>query len=166
MKDQIYLIASGRDVIKVGIASDVRKRLRGLQTGAAYALHVMHQIEVDAAHSRTLEKLIHKALKPHHMRGEWFRVAPGKAIRVANDCADRFHRELLAAASAQMAEELCPGTVTRNGYCPECFNRDSTIVPIGTMPDMRCTQCGKTMLVAGRDPIRPWWKARAINRKR
>lgn len=71
----IYLMSSGRDLIKVGIAKDVGRRRRALQTGQPFDMQVLHRIEVADDAALGIEKAIHKRLKRFHIRGEWFRVA-------------------------------------------------------------------------------------------
>ncbi|NIA72299.1 hypothetical protein HBA54_27285 [Pelagibius litoralis] len=59
--------------IKIGFASDVEKRLAGLQTGNPEPIRLLN-IVPDG--TRSLEARIHAKFGEHRLRGEWFRPAP------------------------------------------------------------------------------------------
>lgn len=66
----IYAIrAVGTEYIKFGKANIIRKRLAELECGSP------HELELVAAADwpDTLEQIIHKHLKAHNHKGEWFR---------------------------------------------------------------------------------------------
>jgi hypothetical protein len=158
----VYLIASGGNIIKIGKANDVGKRVRALQTGQPFSLRIIHRIEVAQNDVLKLEKAIHKKLKRYVLRGEWFRIEPAVAISAAKECAELLAKGKERLRRSETEIETQPGTIARFVYCPTCFHRGRVTVPIGTMPAFRCSQCGEAKpLVGGRDPIRPWWKARA-----
>lgn len=67
-KYKLYFI--GNDFcIKIGLASDVERRLKQLQTGSAEKLRIVH---VQDERTRYTEYLWHDVLKDHRMEGEWF----------------------------------------------------------------------------------------------
>lgn len=63
----IYAIRVDR-FIKIGMTYDLPRRVRQLQTSLPWELEVMG---CTIAKPQT-ERLIHKHLKPHNVRGEWF----------------------------------------------------------------------------------------------
>lgn len=132
----VYLIASGRDIIKVGKAIDVRKRVRGLQTASPFHMQIIHTIEVSAKHVLALERLIHKRLKRYHMRGEWFKVERDTAIGIAQRAANQFGKDQ---AFSQVDEA---GFAAIKLTCRGC-NHTSTI-DVQPRPRLKftCSKCG------------------------
>lgn len=64
----IYVIQSG-EFIKIGFATDVAKRVRGLETGSPHPIAVLHEMR------GTLEDeaRFHGRFASYRVRGEWFR---------------------------------------------------------------------------------------------
>ncbi len=79
----VYLITAGDDVVKIGVAKNVLRRLKGLQTGHYEKLSIAYNIGFprrDVAYA--VECRAHRLLKEYLMEGEWFAVSLDKA-RVA-----------------------------------------------------------------------------------
>lgn len=131
----VYLIASGRNVIKVGKADDVRKRVRGLQTANPFEMQVFHTIECSGAHVGALEKLIHKRLKRYHMRGEWFCVERRTAVDIAQKAANQFGKDR---SFAEVDEQFNAKTAVK---CLACGH--SAVIAISPRPRIkfRCSAC-------------------------
>jgi len=70
----IYIIGGAAPPYKVGISKDPRKRLKSLQTGHPYPLHIHYTKETDIAMTKLLETVIHRHLKLHKTNGEWFNI--------------------------------------------------------------------------------------------
>jgi len=70
----VYFVRAGnRGAIKIGVASNVERRLETLQTGNAFKLHVLATIPCDnRGHALTLEARFHKFFARQRIRGEWF----------------------------------------------------------------------------------------------
>jgi len=68
---KLYLIGCA-DCFKVGISTDPYKRLASLQTGNPMPCQLLAIWE--PKYAPTLEKEIHKQLKNHRVRGEWFSI--------------------------------------------------------------------------------------------
>ncbi|MFC8704124.1 GIY-YIG nuclease family protein [Streptomyces anulatus] len=67
--DVVYVIGDGRSgVVKIGMTSNLRRRLSGLQTGSAYELRVLWSFGGDAE----LESYLHSRFVQKRMVGEWF----------------------------------------------------------------------------------------------
>ena len=88
----IYVLAAG-PFVKVGVATDVGKRIAGLRSGCPYPIRVVSLHPAPALIIHQVERRIHKALAASQAEGEWFGVsadvaeaAVREAIRQA-DCA-------------------------------------------------------------------------------
>lgn len=72
-KHYLYAISNG-DQIKLGMSSDVNKRLKAMQTASPAELVVLwkYYIANTPADAIKIEKMLHRACKEFHIRGEWF----------------------------------------------------------------------------------------------
>lgn len=69
----VYAIQAGDGgPVKIGVAADVEKRVRQLQTGQSARLRVLHVWQGD----RGMERELHRRLAGHHVGGEWFAPVP------------------------------------------------------------------------------------------
>lgn len=73
----VYFIKAGKNKkapIKIGVATNIERRLATLQTGNHLELFLLAAIKCDSkSHAYGLESMFHRMLKRHKMRGEWFR---------------------------------------------------------------------------------------------
>ena len=69
----IYLIKN-KDTghMKIGIAKDIKQRLKALQTGSVSELEVLSLIYSETPY--TLEKNLHNRFASKRLRGEWFNL--------------------------------------------------------------------------------------------
>ncbi len=72
-KHYLYAISNG-DQIKLGMSSDVNKRLKTMQTASPAELVLLwkYYIANTPADAIKIEKMLHRACKQFHIRGEWF----------------------------------------------------------------------------------------------
>lgn len=68
----IYAIEAYSGQVKIGIASDPRQRLSGLQTGSPVELTLL--AAGAAAEPKETEKELHQRYADNRIRGEWFRL--------------------------------------------------------------------------------------------
>lgn len=71
----LYVIGPENGPYKVGTATSVEARLSGLQTGNHQELLVHRRYEaktLSSAEMQRIERRVHKVLKDHNIRGEWF----------------------------------------------------------------------------------------------
>ena len=69
--------------IKVGIADNLKHRLRALQTGSHHALAIIAAIALPERRlAAVLEKSMHAALGADRLVGEWFDVTPFQAAGI------------------------------------------------------------------------------------
>lgn len=70
-------------IFKIGIASDVQKRLKGIQTSCPYPIHVVHAFifpKRDIA--RSVESELHDLYAKRRTYGEWYHGEPAQAFYV------------------------------------------------------------------------------------
>ena len=80
----IYFIRAGEET-KIGVASNLERRMRALQTASPVELECIHAIP----NAPGLESALHVAFKPWHLRGEWFAL-PHMWREWTQDIAARF----------------------------------------------------------------------------
>lgn len=78
MNTNIYFIRTkdNANLIKIGVAQDVKSRLDTLQTGNHTALELLGSFPVDSQkHGLAIERKLHDLFRYYRVRGEWFRSA-------------------------------------------------------------------------------------------
>ena len=71
----VYFVSDGK-YIKIGVAIDIPKRIKGVQTGNPHKLYLVEYMVfpyLDAAYYA--EKQLHETFKDFRMMGEWFDIA-------------------------------------------------------------------------------------------
>lgn len=72
-ESHVYFIRDGRGNIKIGVANDIGKRLKALQTANADKLEMFFAINVDDKYEAyRIERALHNKFKNDHKHGEWF----------------------------------------------------------------------------------------------
>lgn len=80
MKTYVYVIENNDD-IKIGISSEIPKRVKSLQTGSSSKLEVAGYVECeDRAKALALEKRLHIEYSSYRTIGEWFKLASYKVL--------------------------------------------------------------------------------------
>lgn len=76
----VYVAGAAADgfPVKIGMSSNVEKRVAELSTGCPYRLKVFFTAVVDDP--RKIERAAHEALEAYRLNGEWFDVTPEFAI--------------------------------------------------------------------------------------
>ena len=87
----VYLIAVQDDgrtgPVKVGIANNVRKRQKSLQTACPYKLGLVHAFAFpNREMAREVEQCFHDGLSDKREIGEWFRLNPIIALNLLIRC--------------------------------------------------------------------------------
>lgn len=78
----LYFIQCGQ-FVKVGITTDIDKRVNALKAGNPYPLRVASVVDIPSAFDRLVERRVHGALHVYAVGREWFRLKPHLARRVA-----------------------------------------------------------------------------------
>ena len=88
----VYIIGAFKGkshiAVKIGVASDVGKRLAELQVGNHCRLDLIAEYPAKSmAHAYAIENEAHRTFRRNHIRGEWFsgRKAIGKYFRFFRD---------------------------------------------------------------------------------
>ena len=80
--DQVYFIGSPSQPsspIKIGFTTDLKKRLKSLQTGSPNKLEVLAVVEAGGAQ----ERAYHEQFAAHRLNGEWFDPHPDILAEIA-----------------------------------------------------------------------------------
>jgi hypothetical protein len=88
---RVYVLSAGSNMLKVGIARDIKARVRTIQTGCPTAVWVMCVITpqfFSGTSAQALEAELHRLLEPYRTAGgsEWF-APPGDTILEVIDLA-------------------------------------------------------------------------------
>lgn len=108
---------------KVGHSDqDPDKRLAMLQTGCPYLLVLEHVLETGL--HREIERLLHVALAPHHVRGEWFDIPLSQVMGLLEELEPFLEHEALGANIVTDDEPVASSTTEEvpRGYarCSHC----------------------------------------------
>ena len=89
----LYFIRMGRlGPIKIGVAGNVKQRLKTLQTGNPEELSIITSVKCDSdMKTLDLERRLHKIYQRHRIRGEWFRG--DIKLSIADNVLKTFHIE-------------------------------------------------------------------------
>ena len=79
MMPEAYCKNPLNETIKIGVAQDVEKRIKQLQTGAGIELELIYQSLI-CSNAFSIEKDIHIEFEQYRTFGEWFKVNPEKVI--------------------------------------------------------------------------------------
>ena len=83
----VYVITAHGSPCKIGIASDLERRLSTLQVSSPDKLSAAFAIWFQTMGSaRRIERAAHVRLKEKRLRGEWFAVGPDEAIDAIANC--------------------------------------------------------------------------------
>ncbi len=108
----VYVIAGAPDgPSKIGVARNMEKRCRDLQTGHPTALAVMFGLRGTRDEVYAIEARAHKALRRKRATGEWFFVAPAEAAEVVVAAVPEPEpvKSVRAPAPPKVASERTPG---------------------------------------------------------
>ena len=81
----IYFISDEKGSIKIGVASDIEKRLSSLQTGNPNPLKVKRLIRIKGVNDYEAERALHDHFKEYQLTGEWFKEDAVKDLLSMND---------------------------------------------------------------------------------
>lgn len=76
----VYIITSG-DFVKIGVAFDVKRRLRNISNGCAIKPELFASIEFpNNTIAHQMEQRAHQFFQQHRKNGEWFAIKPAQAL--------------------------------------------------------------------------------------
>ena len=89
----VYFIQCGEGKgapVKIGVTSDLEKRIESLQTGCPYILSCKALIPChDKKQAFKLEKHLHNRFKKNRLTGEWFRLHGFNLKKILNEFSER-----------------------------------------------------------------------------
>lgn len=95
-KALIYILRTpgvNRPILKIGITSDLKRRLKILRTACPYIVQLVETFEVNASAVHKLEAIIHKRLKDRRVRGEWFDTTTERALKTTTEVLIKYSDE-------------------------------------------------------------------------
>ncbi len=86
-KVSVYLIqCDNLQLVKIGKASNVNKRLKTLQVGNPHSLYCIASLEFAFSNEALLfEQKLHKKYEEYNVRGEWFEISQRDLISLKNE---------------------------------------------------------------------------------
>lgn len=82
-KGYVYLVmGKDNDIVKIGIASNLIKRLSSLNTGSPEELRIFDFIKCD--NPRKIESELHQRYSNNRIKGEWFNIENEKILTMLN----------------------------------------------------------------------------------
>lgn len=84
VESHVYVIMAGKSAVKIGKANDPEQRKRDLQTAHYEPLSLFHATKCDIEQVGAIEREAHRILNDSRLSGEWFSVAPEKAVEAVN----------------------------------------------------------------------------------
>jgi len=85
MNKYIYILKCN-NFYKIGIASNVKERIRQLQTGNPYPIEVKNVFEVEEKWIGKFEQRLHNFAKDMNIQGEWFELSDNYLNGVISMC--------------------------------------------------------------------------------
>lgn len=80
LRQYIYVIKNPlNETVKIGVAQDVDKRIRQLQTGAGIELELIYK-SIICSNAFAIERDVHEYFKEYRTFGEWFKISPEVVI--------------------------------------------------------------------------------------
>jgi len=70
--DWIYVVQASSGEVKIGISSNVRKRIESLKTSSPLPLNAVFTAQTNDA--KSVEKIVHAKFRQNRVQGEWFKI--------------------------------------------------------------------------------------------
>lgn len=90
----VYVIATDDGLCKIGVSCDPEARLKQLQTGCPYKLHIAY-VCILASQAYEVETSAHDILSQQAVGGEWFKCSENQAIDAVNRAAATFGKRIV-----------------------------------------------------------------------
>lgn len=141
----IYVIQATNGMLKIGMSSNPRARLQGLQTGSPLELRVVHRRTVATPRARTAEKRIHHKFRDARVHGEWFKAELGRVRQeVDRICLreDQAHAHSFLFEKGDGVGHLVQPFTVACKHCGHTKQLNLTVAQIAN-GHFRCGECGK-----------------------
>lgn len=88
VETHLYVISCAQ-YVKVGIATDISKRVATFQTGNPFPISILRQLKFKSRlHALLVERTVHGVLADERFYSEWFVCTPERAMAVADAVSD------------------------------------------------------------------------------
>jgi hypothetical protein len=136
----IYVIVGTPDTIKIGVATNVKSRLSGIQTGSPVKLKVFHTFKVPAERAFAIESVVHERLAKYELEGEWFRFCAAQAVVIISKI---LKADVASAARGKIYLDRSPQPLELRLVCPQCRHTAMTNLTKDEIWNrmFRCTAC-------------------------
>jgi hypothetical protein len=98
--EHVYLLETEHGYHKIGVARDVERRAREIQSGMPFKVKVVHSFR--SANAREAEFALHMRFNAKRRSGEWFELSPDDVAYVKQQDGQR-HEALLREAEREFA---------------------------------------------------------------
>jgi hypothetical protein len=115
----VYVIRSERGPVKVGVASNVRRRLHGLRVGSPARLSLEFEGECESTNVREIEAKAHALLASSRENGEWFSVSVDAAVHAVIEAASQLGYEMRRLSTCIQPRANVVGTPVMIRFQPE-----------------------------------------------
>ena len=86
LRQYVYIIENqDSGAIKIGVAHNVEKRIKQLQTGSVSELNLIYRSNI-CSNAFEVEKFMHDKFNNRHIRGEWYNVGKTEVINELEKC--------------------------------------------------------------------------------
>jgi Meiotically up-regulated gene 113 len=109
--EHVYVISAEPEVVKIGLARDPARRLRGIQTGSYQKLELSYAFKCPEGKASAIERQAHLLLKDNRRAGEWFGVSVEQAKRAIAEAT-----EIILNAPITPANKLIKNSVPQRPY--------------------------------------------------
>lgn len=81
----VYILAAKSGLkdgpVKIGVASDIKRRMAAIQTSCPYKIYLVHSFEFPSREmALQVERMFHDVQASWRTSGEWFSIAPKEAL--------------------------------------------------------------------------------------
>lgn len=132
----VYVVRGGFRHIKIGISSDVQRRLGSIQTGCPFPVKLLGQWRTP--HARKVEKAAHKALMKYRTTGEWFNIAENVGMAVVDTLVKANPRSNHLPTMLPLPAVVFCGNCTHH----KVMQVKSPLLSPRQTTAFRCTKCG------------------------
>lgn len=115
----VYVFKDDRDFVKIGISSDVFRRLNTIETSCCISINKEWE-SIKCYNARKVEKELHTFFAKHRMKGEWFKFDFDKIVEKAKT----MNYSLLKPAKKELSKEAKSFFEDLFWFDLTCFTKD------------------------------------------
>lgn len=128
-KESVYVALGGARHVKIGVSSDVERRMMALQTGCPHEVSLIKSWPTPRA--RKIEAMAHRVLGEFRRSGEWFHIPNSQACAVVEALVKEQPR-----STKILARPLNPIV-----FCWKCGHHATMAKMPENLAALRCSKC-------------------------